>query len=372
MTAAPMVQTAHAAGSEDWNQLADACLAGLDPRAGATLGFVYASDHLATEFDAIVAHLRGVTGIAAWVGTAGLGIMGDGQIHFDEPALSVMTAALPADSLRLIDPTARGGLEPDLAAWVAARPGCTAIVHGDGRDPGLADRLDDLADLARCATIGGLGSSRVALPQVAGATGMGPVSGVILAPGTIAAIDVTQGCAPLGPGRHRITRAEGGLIETLDDRPALEALHDDLLQLPPDERDEAARRLHVALPIAGGGDGDYLVRNIVGIDPSNGTVAIGDAAEPGRELIFVRRDRAGAAQDLRAMAARARRKAPAARAALYFSCIARGPNLFPAPPGELGILRAGIGDIPLTGLFCDGEIFGARLYGYTGVLALLA
>ena len=96
MTGAPMFQTANASGSEDWNQLADACLARLDPRAGATLGFVYASDHLAGEFDAIVAHLRGVTGIAAWVGTAGLGIMGDGQIHFDEPALSVMTAAIPA------------------------------------------------------------------------------------------------------------------------------------------------------------------------------------------------------------------------------------------------------------------------------------
>lgn len=372
MTGASMFQTANAAGSEDWNQLADACLAQLDPRADATLGFVYASDHLAGEFDAIIAHLRGVSGIAAWVGTTGLGIMGDGQIHFDAPALSVMTAAIPANSMRLIDPTARGGLDAGLAAWVAARPGCTAIVHGDGRDAGLADRLDDLADLARCATIGGLGSSRVSLPQVAGAAGMGPISGAVFAPGIVAAIDVTQGCAPLGPSRHLITRAEGGLIETLDDRPALEALHDDLLRLPVEERDAAARRLHVALPIAGGGDGDYLVRNIVGIDPSNGTVAIGDSAEPGRELIFVRRDRAGAAQDLRVMAARARRRAPTARAALYFSCIARGPNLFPDPPGELDILRAGIGDIPLAGLFCDGEIFGARLYGYTGVLALLA
>ena len=73
---------------------------------------------------------------------------------------------------------------------------------------------------------------------------------------------------------------------------------------------------------------------------TGGTVAIGDSAEPGRELIFVRRDRAGAAQDLRVMAARARRRAPTARAALYFSCIARGPNLFPDPPGELDILRA--------------------------------
>jgi small ligand-binding sensory domain FIST len=46
--------------------------------------------------------------------------------------------------------------------------------------------------------------------------------------------------------------------------------------------------------------------------------------------------------------------------------------MFEDPPGELGILREALGDIPLAGLFCDGEIFDARLYGYTGVLALLA
>ena len=45
--------------------------------------------------------------------------------------------------------------------------------------------------------------------------------------------------------------------------------------------------------------------------------------------------------------------------------------MFPGDPGELDLLRAGIGDLPLVGLFCDGEIFDGRLYGYTGVLALL-
>jgi small ligand-binding sensory domain FIST len=33
-------------------------------------------------------------------------------------------------------------------------------------------------------------------------------------------------------------------------------------------------------------------------------------------------------------------------------------------------LRDTLGDIPVAGIFCNGEISNARLYGYTGVLAL--
>ena len=60
------------------------------------------------------------------------------------------------------------------------------------------------------------------------------------------------------------------------------------------------------------------------------------------------------------------------RGALYFSCVARGANLFGRPDLELGVLSEAIGDIPLTGFFGNGEISSNRLYGYTGVLTLFA
>ena len=37
---------------------------------------------------------------------------------------------------------------------------------------------------------------------------------------------------------------------------------------------------------------------------------------------------------------------------------------------ELKLIRSGLGDIPLVGFFCNGEISHNRLYGYTGVLTL--
>jgi small ligand-binding sensory domain FIST len=364
---------AHAGGDGDWGALLDSCLARLGDATGATIGFVYATDAFATEFDAIVAHLRGVTGIDSWIGAVGVGIVAGEREYFDEPALAVMIGDVPAGAFRLLPPTAGEAMSDDTLRWAAARSPGVSVVHGDGRQASLADRLDDLADLARSFVVGGLGSSRAVAAQAAGTVGAAAISGVVFAPGVVTATGLSQGCAPLGAARHRITEAEGNVIHALDHARALDVLQADLATLPEAERAHAARRLHVALPLVGSDRNDYLVRNLVGIDPQSGAIAIGDVAEPGRELIFVRRDATAAAADLRRMArdTRARAAAPP-RAALYFSCLARGPNLFGPGSREIAALRAEIGDVPLIGMFCDGEISNARLYGYTGVLALLA
>ena len=44
--------------------------------------------------------------------------------------------------------------------------------------------------------------------------------------------------------------------------------------------------------------------------------------------------------------------------------------MFGARSAELGLIRRRLGDIPLAGFFCNGEISHDRLYGYTGVLTL--
>lgn len=372
-----MIGIGHAGGDDDWMGLADSCLAqvaaALLDAAGEAVGFVFASDLLAAELDAIIAYLRAGTGVADWVGTCGAGILGGTREYFDQPALAAMVARFPAGSTRLLPPGADDAAARDVAGWAAARATCTAIVHGDGRDAALADRLGELADLGACNVVGGLGSSRVPLVHAAGAVGSGPLSGIVLAPGVVAATGLTQGCSPLGAARRRITKAEGSIIETLDDMPALRALQEDLLALPEPERERAARRLHVALPVAGSDGADYLVRNLTGIDAAAGSISIGDLAEPGRELVFVSRDDGAAARDLARMARDAMRRCRRPpRAALYYSCVARGAQLFGPGSPEVALLRREIGDIPLAGMFCDGEISNARLYGYTGVLALLA
>jgi len=369
----PMFKLAHAAGSTDWMALAESCVAELGDVRDATLGFVYATDAFAAEFDAIVAHLRSATGIATWVGTVGIGIVAGASEYFDVPALATMVTDLAAEKFQLLRPSSADALPTDLAAWTRKHGPTVAVVHGDGRDQRLNDRLADLMDFPGAFVVGGLGSTRAPLQQVAGEIGRGPLAGIVFARDTIMATGLTQGCAPIGHGRRRITKADGNVVHTLDEHPAIEALQADLLSLPEHERTLAVRQLHVALPVVGSDGADYLVRNLVGIDPQLGAIIIGDMAEPGRELIFVRRDPAAATLDLRRMARETRaRSRVAPRAALYFNCLARGPNLFGPDSEELATLRAEIGDVPLIGMFCDGEISNARLYGYTGVLALFS
>ena len=130
--------------------------------------------------------------------------------------------------------------------------------------------------------------------------------------------------------------------------------------------------VHAAVPVTGSDTGDYLVRNLTAIDPEHGWVAIGAELAAGDQVMFVRRDTASAIGDLERMLDRLvdRAGAAAPKAAIYFSCVARGPNQFGQDSEELRIIQEKIGDLPLVGFFGNGEISHDRLYSYTGVLSL--
>jgi small ligand-binding sensory domain FIST len=127
----------------------------------------------------------------------------------------------------------------------------------------------------------------------------------------------------------------------------------------------------VTLSAHGGDGGDYVVRNLVGIDPVHKLVAIGDAPEEGARLMFCRRDAQAAGEDMVRMLDSIKSGLfGRPRGGVYYSCIGRGANLFGDESGELEMIRDALGDFPLVGFFCNGEISHNRLYGYTGVLTL--
>jgi small ligand-binding sensory domain FIST len=157
----------------------------------------------------------------------------------------------------------------------------------------------------------------------------------------------------------------------IDGRPALEVFKEDIGEILARQLQKVAGYIHAAFPVTGADTGDYMVRNLVGIDLERGWVAVGDEVETGDRILFVRRDRAAAEEDLVRMIQRLKRSTSGApKAGLYFSCVARGPNMFGPDSAELNILRRELGDFPLVGMFCNGEISNNRLYGYTGVLTL--
>ena len=218
--------------------------------------------------------------------------------------------------------------------------------------------------------VGGLSSAESSFPQVAGKITDGGVSGVLLGGKLEVAIGLTQGCSPIGTS-HEVTHGEGNVLVSLDDRSAFDVLCEDVgVEQGVDPR-RAFANVHAALLVAGSDTGDYLVRNLTGVDPSRGLVAIADDVSAADRLMFVRRDAKNAAKDLHRMLDDLQsRMSGLPKAGLYFSCVVRGPNLFSGEAFELNAIRDSFGDIPIVGFFGKGEISHDRVYGYTGVLAL--
>lgn len=362
---------AQATGS-DWREALARCVADLPEGGGETLGFVYVGDAFAGELDAIAEALRQATGVPDWLGTVGLGICTTGHEYFDAPAIAVMLCHLPAGSYRIFE-TAEGPgrvLDEATSAWSDTVRPPFGVVHVDPRNPHAVDLVAELCAASGAFLVGGLSSSRGGHPQLAGRPMEGAVSGALFSEQVAVATGLSQGCAPIGE-YHEITASERNVIESLDGRPALEVFMEDIGELLSRDLARAAGYIHVALPTAGSDTGDYTVRNLVGIDRPNGRLAIGALVEAGDRVMFVRRDGKAARDDLRRMLQDLRgRCGGPPRGGLYFTCLARGPNLFGPDSEELGILREELGDVPLVGFFCNGEVSHDRVYGYTGVLAL--
>ncbi len=363
---------AHAA-AEDWQVALDACLAGLGPGHG-NLGFVYVTDRLAGHMGEIVAALKARTGVGEWIGAASVGIAacaaGTPMEYFDRPAMTVMVAELPADSFRVFEPV--GGLEAfrrQHGGWVDRAKPSFGVVHGDPRNPLIADIVAELAQATGAYLVGGLTASRAGLPRAAERVAEGGVSGALFAASVRVATGLTQGCSPIGPARL-VTAVEGNVVAALDGRPALDCFKEDMALMLGRDKPLSVGSVHVALPVAGSDTGDYVVRNMLGVDPDSGRIAIGAELAEGDRLMFARRDREGAVKDLRRMLAGLGRRAPAIKGGVYYTCVGRGPNLFGHNAEELKEIAGALGDFPLVGFFANGEICHDRLYGYTGVLTL--
>ena len=117
--------------------------------------------------------------------------------------------------------------------------------------------------------------------------------------------------------------------------------------------------------------GDYLVRNLMAIDPGRGWLVIGETVAPGDCILFCRRDPESARRDLDRMTGQlAKRLNRPPKAGIYVSCVARGAALFGDKGVETALIRESLGEFPLIGFFANGEISRDRLYGHTGVLTL--
>lgn len=362
--------SAHASGASHAT-VARECAARLGDTTGHTFGFVYVTTQLNGGFGEIVTVLRRETGVPTWVGTAGMGVCAGDTAYFDEPAVVALTCRLPDGAFRLLQPVRLGHVARSLAPDPQAS---IAIVHADPRNSNLVDLVGTIARSTGTYLVGGLSVGSGIHPQAVGnRIADGGISGVMIGGNGAPRISVglAQDCSPIGAA-HTVTRCENRVIAELDGRPAYEVLREDAGAGEGDDPRLWLANVQPAQLTVGSDRGGYMVHNLAGIDPARGLVAVGCKLEPGDRILFVRRSRAAGERDLARVLADVKARAGAPKAALYYSCITRGPRLFADAAHEIRTIHASLGGIPAIGFYGNGEIANDRVHSYAGVVAVLS
>lgn len=355
------------------------------------LAFVFASPHHAEELDGAADRLADALGTDSLVGCTGESIVGLDREIEQSPALSVWVASLPGaeiDSMHLrFERTADGGT---LVGWPDALGGdwpedASLLVLGEPFTfPAelLLERTNE--DRPGIPVIGGMASGAASPGENRLLLGRrtlrdGAVA-VRISGGPRLTTLVSQGCRPIGKP-FVVTRAERNVIYQLGGKPALDQLRELFHELPNHEQRMVQQGLHVGRVVSEYQDhfeqGDFLVRNVLAIQPNDGAVAIGDYVRAGQTVQFHIRDAQTADQELREMLARlAREPELVPRGALLFTCNGRGSRLFEQPHHDAGCIRGALGDIPLAGFFAQGEMGPVArqnfLHGFTASVAVFS
>ena len=190
---------------------------------------------------------------------------------------------------------------------------------------------------------------------------------------------ISQGCTPIGD-TWTLTRVEQNLIHQIANRPAYAVLADTVQKLSPADQQKARGNLFIGLVVNEYLDefhrGDFLVRNLIGGDPTSGVLAVGALPRPGQTIQFQRRDAAAASEDMTILLGSTKSKiaGKTVYGGCLFCCNGRGKNLFGRPSHDAGLVQENFGPLGLAGFFCNGEIgpVGEKnfLHHHTAALAL--
>jgi hypothetical protein len=122
-------------------------------------------------------------------------------------------------------------------------------------------------------------------------------------------------------------------------------------------------------------DGRYRLNHILAANPREQSITLAQKLAPGERLFLAMRDALTAERDWRRTLERAHAELDATPDfALLFPCMGRGPHFFGNRDRDLDQLRARFPNLPVIGLYGNGEIGPldgtSHLYQYSAVLGL--
>ncbi|RUT09573.1 hypothetical protein DSM106972_000670 [Dulcicalothrix desertica PCC 7102] len=362
------------------------------------LGLVFISSAFTSEYSRLLPLLAQKLSVPVLIGCSGGGIVGTNaqnqtQELEAEPALALTLAYLPDVNVQAFHITLDElpDLDSSPDAWVdfigvPANPVPKFILFSGTFSTGVNDLLQGL-DFAYpgSVTLGGQASgsggfgSRVAL-FYNGKMHRDGLVGVALSGNIVVDTIVAQGCRPIGEPLQ-VTRGDRNIILELNDKVPLAVLRDLVADLSEEEKMLAQNWLFVGVAMdefkQNLQQGDFLIRSILGVDPSAGAIAIGDVVRPGQRLQFHIRDAQTSAEDLELFLQSYQKEhfgQETPVGALMFSCLGRGEGLYGQPNFDSHLFQRYLHNIPLSGFFCGGEIGPVKgrtfLHAFTSVFGI--
>ncbi|GAB4233852.1 MAG: FIST C-terminal domain-containing protein [Elainellaceae cyanobacterium] len=375
-------------------------------QAPADLGLIFISAAFASEYSRLLPLLQAHLSIPVLIGCSGGGVIGalpSGQAQEieDDAALSLTLAQLPGVQVHPfhISTEQLPDLDAPPDAWidlvkVSPREQPQFVLLADPASSGINEVLQGL-DFAYpdSVKVGGMAS----INPISGHSGLfcnqqryqDGVVGIALSGNIVLDAIVAQGCRPIGQS-YRVVEGERNILMQLEEqteelvtcgaiRTPLEVLQALFQDLNEDDRLLAQRSLFIGIAQSAFkqtlGQGDFLIRNLLGVDPRTGAIAIGDRVRPGQRVQFHLRDAKASAEDLETLLANYHNQSqtPSPIGALMFSCMGRGVGLYNQPNFDSLLFNQYV-PVPVSGFFCNGEIgpVGGTtfLHGYTSVFGI--
>jgi small ligand-binding sensory domain FIST len=357
------------------------------------LGFLFFSPHHADEVGPVVDAVREATNVRVLLGCSGETIIGAGREVERSPAFSLWLASLPGTDLRPFrvrpEQTPDGFCFPTEPAnmyesFMSPGENPTVILVGEPFtmpvDAFLRRFNEDYPEIP---VVGGMASGGAAPGEnrliLDGEEVTDGAAGVLVSGSVRVRTVVSQGCRPIGR-RYVVTQCDRNAILKMGGKPALKVVQELFAEVSGSEKELFQSAPHIGVVMDENqhdfGPGDFLIRNILGVDPAQGAIFTSDFLRRGQTVQFHVRDGRAASEDLDALLDRERRYCSGNHpgGGLIFSCNGRGTRLFTKPDHDISALRDSLGTIPVAGFFAQGEVGPVgdtnHLHGFTACVAL--
>ena len=359
----------------------------------ADLALVFASASFASDLPRLLPLLQQRLRAEHWLGCLGGGVVGTGSDAIpheleQDPALSVTLLHLPGAQVHpfVLDGTNLPDLDGPADPWqlqVGAAGGGfhSMLLLVDPTCQAINDLINGL-DYAYpdAVKVGGLAAAHSA-PHGSllsgGEVRQGAVGCLLSGAWGLDAV-VAQGCKPIGPILE-VEQAQRNVVLQVSEgqrrSSPVAALQAILSGLSPEEREQVRHSLFLGVGQSSfsldtsDAEPAFLVRNLIGVDPRNGAVAVGERMRVGQQVQFQLRDGPSSRAELCQLLDAQVQRQSEPLAALLFACLGRGEGLHGHADGDVTPCRDRFAQVPIAGAFCQGEIGpvagSTHLHGYT-------